>query len=201
MHLRWNHINRVAYANNNSDQEPRPDERGGMQFGMRAVKKVLLLGLIVFCHACQNSAPSGVVDDRDLVTHLTLHPAGSTKTFAGLATAVPSHVIASSWWRMRGLISKSSRTRETYRGFSVVEVPGFGASVVLLPTSYSEAYPWVVICDGPGMSEPVGDCAIKGNSGTWVAEVPIKTVDMGIFPVIVQAIQDTLPPKSTANTP
>lgn len=162
---------------------------------MPTMKRILLLGFVMLCQSCHPSdgAPSGVVDDTTAVTQLKLHPRGAVKAYSGLATASPSHVIASSWRRMKDLIDKSPTESKTFNGFRVVHVPGFGASEALLPDSYSGSYSWVIICDGSTLHQSGGDCAIKGNSGRWIAEVPISTDDIGAFPAIVESIKAALP--------
>lgn len=160
------------------------------------MKKTLLIVLLALCQSCQSNEGSSprIFDDRDVVIHLKLHPQGASKAYAGLATMDPSHAMASSWRRMKIEIDRAQPASQRFLGFRKIgEIPGFGASVVLLPDSYSQAYPWVIICNEPSMYQSPAECTIKGNSGKWTAEVLISTDDVGEFSAIVDSIRSEVP--------
>src|ERR1700755_149195 len=127
------------------------------------MKKILLIASIALCQSCQSNDNSSaqVFDDRNIVVHLELHPRGTSKTFTGLATEDSSHAMASSWQRMKVEIDRAKPESKKFMGFREIrEIPGFGASVVLLPDSYSQAYPWVIICNEPSIYEGPAECGI-----------------------------------------
>lgn len=106
-----------------------------------------------------------VVDDGDLVIHMKIHPPGSNKVFVGLAVSQPTHVIAASWWRVKGLLAKATLDGQGYKGFGEVRLPGFGESIV------SVTHAWVAVCDQASINEGGDGCAVKGDFGKWVVEV------------------------------
>lgn len=166
-----------------------------MYSGVLAVRKILFVMLLLLCQSCQQSdqASPHVYDDREVVVRLSIRPAGVSKEYFALATADMSHQIAWSWRRMRAEIKVATPAPERFHGFRVIErIPGFGASVVLLPDAYSDNYMWAAICDESSTYLRGAACSIKGNAGKWTVEVSISTDDLAEFDVIVDSLRTQL---------
>ena len=150
---------------------------------MLASNARLSFALCVTLVAGCDSAPPGVVDDRDSVSTVEFTAGAREVPLLALVTSVPSSQTYRNWSSLQPYLANPQHRDETYREFEVISGPEH--LVILIPPVSWNARGWVMVCEDTTYRQDHGACDTEGMVGTAVVSVTGWTSDMDHFRAIV----------------
>jgi len=156
----------------------------------QSLQAAILCVLSITTLAACDSAPPGVVDDRNKVSTIEFEIAGDSVPGAALVSSDEATMTYRVWALMQPYLAAGKSAGPSFKGFSVVSA--HDGLVLLVPPRDWGTDGWFMTCDGLTYKEPHGICSVDGRVDGTVVSVGGWTTDIDRFRPIVDGVRNAL---------